>query len=68
MIGVSLVHSVEEREASSGGSSRTDLVVTVHVLGTSIAPQSETVSAVAPTLTIDLAIDRHPEHVLGGTQ
>jgi len=68
MIGVSLAHSVEEREASSGGSSRTDLVVTVHVLGTSIAPESETVSAVAPTLTIDLGLDTHPAHVLGGNR
>jgi uncharacterized protein YbjQ (UPF0145 family) len=66
MIGVSLAHSVEEREASSGGSSRTDLIVTVHVLGTSIAPEPETVSAVAPTLTLDLRVDTHPAHVLGG--
>jgi ribosomal protein L31 len=64
MVGVSLAHSVEEREASS----RRDLVVTVHVLGTSIASETETVSAVAPTLTVDLSADSHPAHVLGGNQ
>jgi uncharacterized protein YbjQ (UPF0145 family) len=64
MVGVSLAHSVEEREASS----RRDLVVTVHVLGTSIASETETVSAVAPTLTVDLSADSHPAHVLGGNR
>ncbi len=68
MVGVSLAHSVEEREASSGGSSRTDLVVTVHVLGTSIAAETETLSVLKPTLTIDLSTDSHPEHLLGGNR
>jgi uncharacterized protein YbjQ (UPF0145 family) len=66
MVGVTLAHSVEEREASSGGSSRTDLIVTVHVLGTSIAAETETVSAVTPSLTINVSADSHPAHVLGG--
>ena len=68
MVGVSLAHSVEEREASSGGSSRTDLVVTVHVLGTSIAIETETVSSFSPLLTVDLGADSHPAHVLGGNR
>jgi uncharacterized protein YbjQ (UPF0145 family) len=68
MVGVSLAHSVEEREASSGGASRTDLVVTVHVLGTSIAADTGTPSVLKPTLTIDLGADPHPEHLLGGNR
>jgi uncharacterized protein YbjQ (UPF0145 family) len=64
VVGVSLVHSVEEREASS----RTDLVVTVHVLGTSIASETETVAAAAPKLTLDLSADSHFAHVLGGNR
>lgn len=64
MVGVSLAHSVEEREASS----RTDLVVTVHVLGTSIASETETVSTAAPPLTVDLSADSHPAHILGGNR
>src|SRR5438045_1104502 len=68
MVGVSLAHSVEEREASSGGSSRTDLVVTVHVLGTSIAIETESVSSFSPLLTVDLSADSHPAHVLGGNR
>jgi uncharacterized protein YbjQ (UPF0145 family) len=68
MVGVSLAHSVEEREASSGGASRTDLVVTVHVLGTSIATETDTLSVLSPMLTIDLSADSHPEHLLGGNR
>jgi uncharacterized protein YbjQ (UPF0145 family) len=68
MVGVSLAHSVEEREASSGGSARTDLVVTVHVLGTSIAHETETVPADPPTLTLNLGADSHPAHLLGGNR
>jgi uncharacterized protein YbjQ (UPF0145 family) len=37
VVGVSIEHHVEEREASGGGSSRTDLLVTFHVLGTAIS-------------------------------
>ncbi|HEY1512294.1 MAG TPA: heavy metal-binding domain-containing protein [Gaiellaceae bacterium] len=68
MVGVTLAHAVEEREASSGGSSRTDLIVTVHVLGTSIAAETETVSAVTPALTVNVSRDSHPAHVLGGNR
>jgi uncharacterized protein YbjQ (UPF0145 family) len=66
MVGVSLAHSVEEREASSGGSSRTDLVVTVHVLGTSIARETENVPADPPTLALNLGSGSNPAHLLGG--
>jgi uncharacterized protein YbjQ (UPF0145 family) len=68
MVGVSIAHSVEQRESSSGGSSRTDLIVTMHVLGTCIAEREETAAELSPALRIDLSADRHPEHVLGGSQ
>jgi uncharacterized protein YbjQ (UPF0145 family) len=68
MVGVSIAHSVEEREVDSGGSSRIDLVVTMHVLGTSLAHRDEAPSDLSPALTIDLSGDKHREHLLGGSQ
>ncbi len=68
MVGVSIAHSVEEREVDSGGSNRTDLVVTMHVLGTSLAHRDETPSDLSPALTIDLSGDKQREHLLGGSQ
>jgi uncharacterized protein YbjQ (UPF0145 family) len=68
MVGVSIAHSVGEREASSAGSRRTDLVVTMHVLGTSIAPRDGVpVPDLSPSLRIDLG-DTHPAHLLGGNR
>jgi uncharacterized protein YbjQ (UPF0145 family) len=68
MVGVSIVHSVEEREASSAGSRRTDLVVTMHVLGTSIAERDDaSAPALSPSLRLDLG-DTHPAHLLGGNR
>ena len=67
MVGVSIEHSIEEREVGSSGSSRTDLVVTMHVLGTSIsAEHDESAAESAPSLTIDLSAGNHPGHLLGG--
>lgn len=66
MVGVSIVHSVEERELDAGGTHRTDLIVTMHVLGTSIADRDEHVGDMSPALLIDLSVDRHPAHLLGG--
>jgi uncharacterized protein YbjQ (UPF0145 family) len=68
MVGVSIAHSVEEREIDSGGSRRTDLVVTMHVLGTSVADRDENAPELSPALRIDLSADRHPEHLLGGSR
>jgi uncharacterized protein YbjQ (UPF0145 family) len=68
MVGVSIAHSVEEREVDSGGSRRTDLVVTMHVLGTSVAERDATAPELSPALRIDLSADRHPEHLLGGSR
>jgi uncharacterized protein YbjQ (UPF0145 family) len=68
MVGVSIAHSVEEREIDSGGSRRTDLVVTMHVLGTCVGERDPSAPENAPSLTIDLSADTHPSHVLGGTR
>jgi uncharacterized protein YbjQ (UPF0145 family) len=67
IVGVSIVHSVEEREVDAGGTHRTDLIVTMHVLGTSIAERRESSGEISPTWRIDLSVDRHPAHLLGGT-
>jgi uncharacterized protein YbjQ (UPF0145 family) len=66
MVGVSIVHSVEEREVDIGGTRRTDLIVTMHVLGTSIAERDESAGAISPAWRIDLSVDKHPAHLLGG--
>jgi len=68
MVGVSIAHTVEEREIEARGNRRTDLVVTMHVLGTSIAEREDTVPDLSPALRIDLSADRHPEHLLGGNR
>ena len=67
MVGVSIVHSVEEREVETAGTHRTDLIVTMHVLGTSIAERHESSGEISPRWLIDLSADRHPAHLLGGT-
>jgi len=67
MVGVSIAHSVEEREVAAGATHRTDLIVTMHVLGTSIAERDETAGEISPTLQIDLSADRQRAHLLGGT-
>jgi uncharacterized protein YbjQ (UPF0145 family) len=67
VVGVTLSHSVEEREGGSGGSNRTDLVVTMHVLGTCIAERDESLPEYGPSMTIDLSAGTHPPHLLGGT-
>jgi uncharacterized protein YbjQ (UPF0145 family) len=66
MVGVSIVHTVEERELDAGGTHRTDLIVTMHVLGTSIAERDESAGAISPAWQIDLSADSHPAHLLGG--
>lgn len=66
VVGVSIEHSVEEREIDAGGGHRTDLVVTMHVLGTTIAERTHTGADTTPSLTIDLRAGTHSAHVLGG--
>ena len=66
MVGVSIDHNVEEREVDRRPN-RTDLIVTMHVLGTSIADRDERVR-IRPSLTIDLSAENTHEHLLGGAQ
>jgi uncharacterized protein YbjQ (UPF0145 family) len=68
MVGVSIDHSVEEREVDAGGTHRTDLIVTMHVLGTSISEHDITTREVSPFLQIDLSAGRQSPHLLGGTR
>jgi uncharacterized protein YbjQ (UPF0145 family) len=65
VVGVSLVHSVEEREAG-GGSGRRDLVVTFHVLGTAIGERSSEHRELEVSLRLDLSEDTKRPHLLGG--
>jgi uncharacterized protein YbjQ (UPF0145 family) len=67
VVGVSIVHAVEEREAG-GGSGRRDLVVTFHVLGTAIGPSSTELRELAVSPRLDLSRDTQLPHVLGGNQ
>jgi uncharacterized protein YbjQ (UPF0145 family) len=66
VVGVTIEHSVEEREVAAGGTHRTDLIVTMHVLGTTIAERADTDADLTPALTIDLSAGTQPAHVLGG--
>jgi uncharacterized protein YbjQ (UPF0145 family) len=68
MVGVSIVHSVEERDVEMGGTHRKDLIVTMHVLGTSIAERQESAGEISPAWRIDLSADKQRVHHLGGTQ
>jgi uncharacterized protein YbjQ (UPF0145 family) len=65
VVGVSIVHGVEEREAG-GGSGRRDLVVTFHVLGTAIGPQDGRRGELAVSPRLDLSADTPRQHILGG--
>ena len=65
VVGVSIVHEVEEREAG-GGSGRRDLVVTFHVLGTAIGPRSGQGRELEVSPRLDLSRDTQQPHLLGG--
>jgi uncharacterized protein YbjQ (UPF0145 family) len=68
VVGVTLVHSVEEREVDSGGSHRTDLIVTFHVLGTAIGERDGHGRALEVSPRISLSSDSISPHVLGGSR
>ncbi len=68
VVGVSLAHSVEEREVGGTGTRRTDLIVTMHVLGTAIAEQRGARSALPITAALDLSAGPSTPHLLGGTR
>ena len=66
VVGVSIAHHIERREAG-GGSGRHDLVVTFHVLGTAIGPRNTGGRELDVSPRLDLSRDTHLPHVLGGT-
>jgi uncharacterized protein YbjQ (UPF0145 family) len=65
LVGVSLKYDVREVEVDRGGGNRTDLMITMHVLGTAIA-QEEPATEQPLRVAVDLSADRKPNHVLGG--
>jgi uncharacterized protein YbjQ (UPF0145 family) len=67
VVGVSIVHNVEQREAG-GGSGRRDLVVTFHVLGTAIGPHNGEGRELEVSPRLDLSRDTQLPHVLGGNR
>ena len=64
VVGVSIVHEIEQREA--GG--RRDLVVTFHVLGTAIGERSTDGNKLEISPRIDLSKDTSKPHLLGGAR
>ena len=64
VVGVSIVHEIEQREA--GG--RRDLVVTFHVLGTAIGERSADGRKLEISPRIDLSKDTPKPHLLGGAR
>jgi len=67
VVGVSIVHQIEEREAG-GGSGRRDLVVTFHVLGTAVAERGSDGRPLEVSPRLDLSRDTLRSHLLGGNQ
>lgn len=67
VVGVSISHHIEQREAG-GGSARRDLLVTFHVLGTAIGPRSSDGRELDAAPRLDLSRDTHLPHLLGGTR
>ena len=68
VVGVSIEHSAEEREIDAGGSRRTDLVVTFHVIGTAIGERRTTGRDLDALPRIELRKDSLSPHVLGGNR
>lgn len=69
VVGVSINHSVEEREVDRGGSRRTDLLVTLHVLGTTVAAtEAKSGTNARPRLAINLSNNPDQVHILGGNR
>jgi len=67
VVGVSLVHHIEQREAGAG-SGRRDLVITFHVLGTAIAERTTDGRELEVSPRLDLSKDTPRPHLLGGNQ
>jgi uncharacterized protein YbjQ (UPF0145 family) len=68
LVGLSLTHTVEEREVDQAGANRTDLIVTMHALGTGIVEADTAPGVPATWVAIDLSGDRRKDHLLGGAR
>jgi len=68
VVGVSIEHNVQERESSAGGSQRTDLVVTFHVIGTAIDERRADGRDLDVSPRIELSKNSVSPHVLGGSR
>jgi uncharacterized protein YbjQ (UPF0145 family) len=67
VVGLSIVHHIEQREAGAG-SGRKDLVITFHVLGTAIADRNTDGRELEVSPRLDLSRDTPRPHLLGGSQ
>jgi uncharacterized protein YbjQ (UPF0145 family) len=67
VVGVSIDHQIEQREAG-GGFGRRDLVVTFHVLGTAIAGRSADGRRLDVSPQLDLSRETPRQHILGGAR
>ena len=65
VVGVSIGHQIEQREAG-GTSGRRDLVVTFHVLGTAIGRRGSDGRELGVSPRLDLRRDTLAPHILGG--
>jgi uncharacterized protein YbjQ (UPF0145 family) len=68
LVGLSLAHTIEEREIERQGTHRTDLIVTMHALATAIADSGSAAGLPAPRIAIDLSAAPRRDHLLGGTR
>lgn len=67
VVGVSIVHRIDQREAGAG-SGRRDLVITFHVLGTAIAERTIDGGEFEVSPRLDLSRDLPRPHLLGGNR
>jgi uncharacterized protein YbjQ (UPF0145 family) len=68
LVGVTLAYDIREVEVGSGGSERTDLIVTMHALGTAIASADPAGTLPATQLSLDLSLSPSRDHILGGAR
>jgi uncharacterized protein YbjQ (UPF0145 family) len=66
LIGVGINYGVREVETDRRGSSRTDLIVSMHVLGTAIVEHEPSAPGPQARVALDLGRERPANHILGG--
>jgi uncharacterized protein YbjQ (UPF0145 family) len=66
LVGVWISYGIQEREVDQRGMNRTDLIVTMHALGTAIVKDEGGAALSPPRLAVDLSVDRDRDHLLGG--